>query len=156
MVNKSSIQSKTLLRVTLTRDNIMTLIIMHFSPASYYFIHTGVTQIKIQFMLSIPFFYFNLMAVIFWLKSNGHPLPYSAPLNFCPHQEIIFSFHCIIWPHSLGYENAFLLHFSPYSCIRISLFQEYGEKGANGLIYSFIVFLYIFIHNHLSFSMLHK
>jgi hypothetical protein len=37
-------------------------------------------------------------------------LPYIATFDSSPHQEIIFS-NCIIQPHSLRYENAFLLHF---------------------------------------------
>jgi hypothetical protein len=45
------------------------------------------------------------------LKSNQHPLSYSATFSFSPPQEIITSFRCAIQFHSPGSENAFLLRF---------------------------------------------
>jgi hypothetical protein len=45
------------------------------------------------------------------LNSRKHPLPYSASFSFNPHQEVIFSFHNIIWLHSLVYENACCVFF---------------------------------------------
>jgi hypothetical protein len=96
-------------------------------------------------MLSIPFFYFHLMALIFWLKSNRHPLLYSAPLDVCPHQEIIFPFHCIIWLHSLGYENTLLLHFPPQILklnFTISGIRWERGKWVNLFTYSISVHIY--------------
>jgi hypothetical protein len=47
----------------------------------------------------------------FKLKSNKHPLPFSATFDFSPHQEIVISFFCALVLRTLSYEIASLLLF---------------------------------------------
>jgi hypothetical protein len=69
------------------------------------------------------------LTLLLWYSTEVEQASITIQCNtwLSPHKEIIISFHCIIWLHSLGYENAFVAFYS-YFTLTLHYFLENGEK----------------------------